>query len=115
MKQLKLTLLAALALLSLNSYASAETNKPAGFVPVNFSNYKLNSEGVFLYCDAPSIDKKKCRDILIRGAGNIDTEHKDSKWRTADEYVKYKINNKSEFIDIDITSSAIFLIYKKTN
>lgn len=115
MKKLKLTLLATLALLTSNSYASAETSKPAGFVPVSFNNYKPNNDGVFLYCDAPSPNKAECRDILIRGSGQIDTEYKKGKWRTADEYVKYKINDSSEFIDIELTSTAIFLLYKKTN
>lgn len=114
MKKLKLLTIAAFTLISSNTQAHI-IEKPAGFVPVSFKNYKSNDDGVFLFCDAPTITSSECRDILIRGSGNISTEYKRSKWRTADQYVKYKINKNTEFMDFQITTSGIFLVYKKIN
>ena len=115
MKRLKLILLTTLAILSHNSAANVNEDTPAGFVPVRFDNYKPGNDGVFMFCDAPSPNKESCRDIMIRGSGSIKTEYQAGKWRTADEYVKYKINNKVKFIDFDITSQGVYLIYKKVD
>jgi len=85
-----------------------------GFIGVSSSSYKMADNGVFVYCDKPDAYKVKCNDVMIRGAGNIADEENISKWRTADEYLKYKLSKDFSYVGMSAVTQGVVLYYKLT-
>jgi hypothetical protein len=86
---------------------------PDGFLIVSNSNYKINNNGIFVYCDKPDVYKKKCEDILIRGNGSIESDVVEGKWREGDEYIKYKLNSTFIYVDLEEANRGVILKYRK--
>jgi hypothetical protein len=108
-------ILKVLALLTALVASSASANNSFaadGFIGVSKPSYKMAESGVFVYCDKPDAYKKECSDIMIRGAQGISGENQSSKWRTADEYLKYKLNENFSYVGMSAISHGVVLYYK---
>ncbi|MFD3303868.1 hypothetical protein [Alteromonas macleodii] len=114
MKFLK-AMLTATAIGMMTLPASATTVFPAdGFFKVSRSEYKPGNDGVFLYCDQTDAYKDTCYDVQFAGNGQVSDEKTLSKWRTADEYVKYVLGSADfEYVGMSPNASGIYLFYRK--
>lgn len=105
------TALIALALFSASTLAS--TNGADGFIVVQLTQYKMSSDGSFVYCDKPDVQKISCRDEMIRGLGDIEGESEPSNWRSADQYVKYLLSDDFNYVGMTALNHSLALYYKR--
>lgn len=85
-----------------------------GFLSVDTDSYKPGMDGVFLYCDKPDIRQIQCFDVQFDGSGMVEDKKTPSKWRTADDYVKYALGHEFEYVGMSAPSArGLYLFYRK--
>ncbi|MBA6292989.1 hypothetical protein H4J58_00360 [Colwellia sp. MB3u-70] len=109
MKRLILLLLA----LCLSTITTAQNYLAAdGFISITEQKWK-RINGITHFCDRSGVNGEQCSDEISPELGSEPGEYAVSKWRTADEYIKYQLTEEFQYIGMSARESGMFLYYKK--